>query len=236
MKFVFQSLLPISLLLVLCPPLEVGVYAQQSLTPPTVSAPTSSGSSTQTTLPSGSTSANVSVTGTATSTSFPSLSTYSTCVVNCLTLSVAQAGCDSTVNVQCFCSSTNSTRFARSMVSCISSQCPTDLASGESVGQLFCNLASPSITLSYLTPTANATTSSSSSSRSQSVTAPPSSSPSPSDGSLNATSGTSSTAAPSQTGNSATAAIGISREGVIGWFLNSFVVGMGLIGFGAFGF
>ncbi|CAL1711837.1 unnamed protein product [Somion occarium] len=169
--------LPIPLALLLWPiALALG---QGSLTPPPISAPESSPSvSASRTSSSASSAANgtssVNATSIASATSsanFPSLSGYSPCVANCLGMAVSETGCNSLVDVQCFC--TNTTRFTRSIVNCISSECPGDLTNAETLSQQFCNVASPSVSLSFPSPLPTQSSSSSpssSSSRSASLT------------------------------------------------------------------
>ncbi|TDL22945.1 hypothetical protein BD410DRAFT_184010 [Rickenella mellea] len=116
-------------------------------------------------------------TASASTTSFPSLSTYTPCVTNCLSLAVSDANCTSLTDVACFCINKN---FTTGLVNCISTQCSDQLMSSESLAQQFCNVASPSVSLSFSNPTSTPT------------------SPTPSAG------GTASSATPSPTGNSAT--------------------------------
>ncbi|TCD63861.1 hypothetical protein EIP91_004875 [Steccherinum ochraceum] len=109
---------------------------------------------------------------------FPSLSGYSSCVSNCLGLSVSEVGCNSLVDVNCFCA--NATKFTHSLVDCISSQCPTDLTNAETVSNQFCALASPNVSLSFppatttASPTANTSTTSSTPTSDTSTSSPPS--------------------------------------------------------------
>jgi hypothetical protein len=89
---------------------------------------------------------------------------------------VSAANCTSEIAVNCFCIRSaqhallcfeswrltfhsRSPTFTKEMVICISSQCYTELASAESLGQQFCNLASTSISLSYPFASHNVTSS-----------------------------------------------------------------------------
>ncbi|KAI0827590.1 hypothetical protein BC628DRAFT_1318066 [Trametes gibbosa] len=166
------------------------VNAAASLTPP-VESPSGSValSLSLTPLPSGA-NATVSASGSAASTSgsgtttssarFPSLSGLSSCASQCFGLAISQDGCNSIVDVNCYC--TNTTRFTSALVACISTQCPNDLASAESISQQFCALASRSTSLSFSTSTPSTTfsdpftssTSAPSDSASASSTSPPS--------------------------------------------------------------
>ncbi|KAI0712804.1 hypothetical protein C8T65DRAFT_646447 [Cerioporus squamosus] len=151
------STLPVPLLLLT---LASYVAAQASLTPPPISAPgdSSSGSLNPTSTSSssnasGSGSSGVSTSGTPTSSAqFPSLSGLSDCANNCLALAISQVGCQSVVDVNCYCTPrTNATRFASSLVGCISTQNCTDLTSAESIAEQFCGLASTSTFISFPT-------------------------------------------------------------------------------------
>lgn len=177
--------LPIPLVIFIWP---LALVFAQSLTPPPVSAPSgtptshsASSSSSVSSVSSGSLSSsatqnassitNVTISGSSTTStaSFPSLSGYSPCVANCLGLAVSADGCNSLVDVECFCS-TNSTRFSRSLFSCVESGCPTDLSNAEIVAQQFCNNVQ-NVTLTFPSASSTATSSSGSSS----PTAPPTS-------------------------------------------------------------
>ncbi|KAK7691519.1 hypothetical protein QCA50_004918 [Cerrena zonata] len=174
MMFARMFSLPIPLMLLVWPIAQV--LAQGSLTPPPVSAPSETSTSASVSrsgsasvsasaASSGSASGNASSSASATSSAnFPSLSGYSPCVANCLGMAVSQTGCSSLVEVQCFC--TNMTLFTSSIVSCISSGCPTDLNNAEALSQQFCNIASPSVSLSFPSPPPTASSSSSASSSS----------------------------------------------------------------------
>ncbi|KAJ3491473.1 hypothetical protein NLI96_g724 [Meripilus lineatus] len=143
---------------------------QASLTPPPITDPgsQSSVSSLPSITPSASVtspSANASESLTpslSSSAMFPSLSGYSSCVVQCLSLTVSNAGCHSVVEVQCFCNNTGV--FTSGLVDCISQQCPSDLSAAESISQQFCNVASPSVSLSFPTPSLSPSSSQQSSS------------------------------------------------------------------------
>ncbi|KAI0077238.1 hypothetical protein K474DRAFT_1707537 [Panus rudis PR-1116 ss-1] len=220
--FVKTLAFPLALLLW---PLSLALAQGQSLTPPPVSAPEPSGSAASTTSApssvssgvsaSSSGSANVSSSASVTSSAeFPSLSGYSPCVANCLGLAISQTGCSSIVDVQCFCN--NATRFTRSLVGCISKDCPSDLSNAESLSQQFCNVASPSVSLSF------------------SITSIPSSSASSSSNSASATSSSSSASSsaapsPSQSGDtSGTFAVRLVRADIGG----ALVVAWGLAALG----
>ncbi|KAH7334651.1 hypothetical protein B0J17DRAFT_671027 [Rhizoctonia solani] len=88
---------------------------------------------------------------TPTTTSYPSLGDASTCVANCLQVSISQANCSTIIDVNCYC--TNE-RFRTGLVQCVAASCPQDLASAENYGQQFCNIVSVSLTY----PTAPTTT------------------------------------------------------------------------------
>ncbi|KAL6304959.1 hypothetical protein BKA93DRAFT_240759 [Sparassis latifolia] len=107
---------------------------------------------------------------------FPSLSGYSSCVDQCLDMAIADTGCASVVDVECFC--TNTTIFTNGLVQCLAAQCPSSISAAEGLSQQFCNLASPSVSLTF--PSASLTSSkppstplSSSSSRPASSTSTP---------------------------------------------------------------
>ncbi|KAF8589498.1 hypothetical protein K439DRAFT_363568 [Ramaria rubella] len=99
-------------------------------------------------------------TSTSTSTAvFPTLSGVSSCVVNCLTTSVAQINCTAITDIACYCSNAI---FRNNTVACVSSQCPSELSGAESLAEQFCNLVS--VTLTFPTPTTTSAVSRSSSS------------------------------------------------------------------------
>ncbi|KAI0628436.1 hypothetical protein C8Q77DRAFT_1220895 [Trametes polyzona] len=134
------------------------VNAAASLTPPAESAtgtiePSLSLSFTPlSSTTSGTAAANASATGTATPTSsaqFPSLSGLSSCANQCMGLAISQDGCDSFVDVNCYCA--NSTQFTSGLVACISAHCPNDLSAAENIAQQFCAVASKSTSLSFPT-------------------------------------------------------------------------------------
>ncbi|RDX43245.1 hypothetical protein OH76DRAFT_1488028 [Lentinus brumalis] len=171
--------------------------AQASLTPPPVSAPgdSSTGSLNPTSTPStsnasGSGSSGVSTSGTPTSSAqFPSLSGLSDCATNCLALAIADVKCESIVDVNCYCApKANATRFATSLVACISTQNCTDLSSAESIAEQFCGLASTSTSISFPT----------------SVPSTSFSNPFSTSSSVSSSAGNSSATAPSSTSTSAT--------------------------------
>ncbi|KAG8757119.1 hypothetical protein FRC12_010386 [Ceratobasidium sp. 428] len=78
-----------------------------------------------------------------TTTTYPSLGDASPCVVNCMQVSVAQAGCSTITQVDCFCPSP---QFRNTLVQCVASNCPSDLTSGEDLGQQFCNIVNVTVT------------------------------------------------------------------------------------------
>ncbi|CCO36193.1 hypothetical protein RSOLAG1IB_05760 [Rhizoctonia solani AG-1 IB] len=80
---------------------------------------------------------------TPTTTSYPSLGGASTCVANCLQVSISQANCSTIIDVNCYC---NSQQFRSGLVQCVASLCPQDLSSAENYGQQFCNIVSVSLT------------------------------------------------------------------------------------------
>ncbi|QRV98278.1 CFEM domain protein [Ceratobasidium sp. AG-Ba] len=80
---------------------------------------------------------------TPTTTTYPSLGDASPCVVNCLQVSTAQAGCSTITDVNCYC---NNSQFRNTLVQCTASNCPNDLSSAEQLGQQFCNIVSVNIT------------------------------------------------------------------------------------------
>ncbi|KAI0937856.1 hypothetical protein AcW1_003901 [Taiwanofungus camphoratus] len=153
--------LPLSLLLLLSSSL-VAAQSAPSQIPPTPSSssgvPVSSSSGSAHSVSgsvsaTGSMNSSVSSSASATNTAdYPSLSGYSSCVDNCLALAIADTGCDSIVDVDCYCASANATTFASHIVSCMSSYCPSSLTSAESLSNMFCAVASPSTTLSFPTP------------------------------------------------------------------------------------
>ncbi|EMD32901.1 hypothetical protein CERSUDRAFT_126421 [Gelatoporia subvermispora B] len=165
----------------------------------------SSGSGSITASASGSSSISASPTSTA---SFPSLSGFSSCVDNCLSLAVSDANCTSVVDVQCFCA--NTTSFTQGLVSCISPQCISDLPSAEALAQSFCALASPSVSLSFPAPSPNATSSSHASSSSGASSSASSSSVSVATVSVTMTTGAPN---PSTSTNAAPVVLG----GQVGW-------------------
>ncbi|KAH8110494.1 hypothetical protein DFH11DRAFT_1619986 [Phellopilus nigrolimitatus] len=108
-----------------------------------------------TVVPSGSANSS-SASGTTTSTAFPSLSTYSTCVSQCLQLAVSTSNCSSLTEVACYCASSF---FTQTLYTCVSGQCTDQLRSAENLAQEFCNLETPSSSLTF--PTSTSTTASS---------------------------------------------------------------------------
>ncbi|KAI0692152.1 hypothetical protein BC835DRAFT_84783 [Cytidiella melzeri] len=189
--------LPIPLLLLLWP--TVAVFATSTLQSSPFSSPISASPSASSTSFSGSVTATSSSSAAPSSstTSFPDLGNYSPCVSNCLDLSISQLGCNSIVDVDCYCH--NATRFVHDILTCVTPQCNGDLASAENVTQLFCNIASPNVSLSYpplpSTSTASSTVLSGSS-------LPSSSQPSQSSSLSSSTSPPSASASASQTSGS----------------------------------
>jgi len=104
--------------------------------------------------------------GTTTTTAFPSLSTFSPCVTNCLDVAVGSVNCSSPTDIACYCTSSN---FTQSLFSCVTDQCSSELTSAENLAQEFCNLQSPSVSLSFPSTSANATAASTSSGTSTST-------------------------------------------------------------------
>ncbi|KAK0499359.1 hypothetical protein EDD18DRAFT_849472 [Armillaria luteobubalina] len=76
----------------------------------------------------------------------PTLSGYSTCVTNCLQLSIADANCTSVADVNCFCPRTE---FTSGLTNCVVPLCPNELPTAETLAQSFCTLASTSTSLSF---------------------------------------------------------------------------------------
>ncbi|KAN0125710.1 hypothetical protein V8E52_000917 [Russula decolorans] len=90
---------------------------------------------------------------------FPSLTSYPTCVTNCLTDAVAQVNCSSITAVACFC--TNQT-FPATLYACVASNCGANVPSAENLAQRFC--AIDNVTLSFASTAALSSSSPSSSS------------------------------------------------------------------------
>ncbi|KAL1940367.1 hypothetical protein VTO73DRAFT_8939 [Trametes versicolor] len=219
-RFLTTLLLPLLLHLAPC------VDAAASLTPPTESSSASVGLSvsfTPTSSASGSASSagSASASGNATATSsaqFPSLSGLSTCANQCLGLAISQDGCDSIVDVNCYC--TNPSKFTSGLVACITAQCSGDLASAESIAQQFCAQASSSTSLSFPTappsttfsdPFTSSTSASGSASRNSSSAAP-SSATSPS----TSTSASATSSSSAGQGNSARGLRAVGSTGLFG--------------------
>ncbi|KDR69865.1 hypothetical protein GALMADRAFT_912712 [Galerina marginata CBS 339.88] len=166
--------LPLSLLVLL--QFSLSVWSAASLVPPstfpTLSA-TSSGSSSSSSLSStssGSTSLSASSSASTTSSAqFPSLSGYLPCVSNCLADAISRVNCSSVIDVNCFCVQPN---FPAELSSCVLANCPTEVGTSENLAQQFCNVASTSVSLTFISiPTSSSgSTSSSSSSTSTSPT------------------------------------------------------------------
>ncbi|KAK0189339.1 hypothetical protein F5146DRAFT_1224473 [Armillaria mellea] len=93
----------------------------------------------------------------------PSLSGYSTCVTNCLQLSIADVNCTSVADVNCFCGRAD---FSSDLTDCVIGQCSNELSTAETLAQRFCALASTSTSLSFSVTSVSSSSTSSSSSRS----------------------------------------------------------------------
>ncbi|RPD58066.1 hypothetical protein L226DRAFT_157587 [Lentinus tigrinus ALCF2SS1-7] len=223
------SKLPLPLLLLT---LASYVAAQASLTPPPISASDASSSVNPTSAPSssGSGSSSGSTSATATSSAqFPSLSGLSDCANNCLALAISQVGCQSVVDVNCYCSPrANATRFASSLVACSAVQNCTDLTSAESIAEQFCALASTSTFVTFPTsapstsfsiPFSSSSSSVSSSANRSSTTVPSSASTSAS--TTSASAGQGNAALPLVAAGHATLAAGV--FGLAGALLGAFV-------------
>ncbi|KAL5531844.1 hypothetical protein ACEPAF_5407 [Sanghuangporus sanghuang] len=99
---------------------------------------------------------NVSASATSTSTAFPSLSSYSACVDNCLQVAVSASNCSSVTNTACYCASSI---FPSAIVQCASDQCSDELSTAEDLAQAFCNLSSPTVSLDFPAPSFSASSS-----------------------------------------------------------------------------
>ncbi|KAJ3748301.1 hypothetical protein DFH05DRAFT_1519816 [Lentinula detonsa] len=104
----------------------------------------SSGSTTATSSGSGSGSS-LSASSTS-SAALPSLSGYDTCVVTCFETAIAQVNCSNVVPESCYC---NSTDYQNALVSCMRSNCPSELVTAEGLTNKFCALASTSTSISF---------------------------------------------------------------------------------------
>ncbi|KAK0445649.1 uncharacterized protein EV420DRAFT_1648364 [Desarmillaria tabescens] len=136
-----------------------GSVTGTAISEPTSLASSSSVSGSRTSSSSGSGSLSASSTLSA---ELPSLSGYSTCVTNCLQLSIADANCTSVAQINCYCGSTN---FTSSLTDCVTGECPDELSMSETLAQRFCVLASTSTSLSFsVTSVSSSSTTSSSSS------------------------------------------------------------------------
>ncbi|KAB5592783.1 hypothetical protein CTheo_3767 [Ceratobasidium theobromae] len=78
-----------------------------------------------------------------TTTTYPTLENASTCVVNCLQVSISQTNCSAITQVDCYCTSE---RYRASLVQCVASNCPSELSSAEQLSQKFCDIVSVSLT------------------------------------------------------------------------------------------
>ncbi|KAL5512519.1 hypothetical protein ACEPAG_3172 [Sanghuangporus baumii] len=101
---------------------------------------------------------NSSASATSTSTAFPSLSSYSSCVDNCLQVAVSATNCSSVTNTTCYCASSV---FPFALVQCASDQCTSELSTAERLAQAFCKLSSPTVSLAFPAPSFSANSSAS---------------------------------------------------------------------------
>ncbi|KAL5504515.1 hypothetical protein ACEPAH_7176 [Sanghuangporus vaninii] len=101
---------------------------------------------------------NVSASATSTSTAFPSLSSYSACVDNCLQVAVSASNCSSVTNTTCYCASSI---FPSALVQCASDQCSDELSTAEGLAHAFCNLSSSTVSLAFPAPSFSASSSAS---------------------------------------------------------------------------
>jgi len=93
------------------------------------------------------------VTGTSTGTAdFPTLSGYSDCVTNCFALAVASRNCTSLTANQCYCNITNVDGFKQNLTSCLTSDCPQELLTGEQLAQRFCFVGPSATSISFPPP------------------------------------------------------------------------------------
>ncbi|KAK0243569.1 hypothetical protein EDD85DRAFT_947776 [Armillaria nabsnona] len=76
----------------------------------------------------------------------PSLSSYSTCVTNCLQLSIADENFSSVADVNCFCPRTE---FTTGLTVRVIPLFPNELPTAETLAQSFCTLASTSTSLAF---------------------------------------------------------------------------------------
>jgi len=145
MQFRFNPILAsvVSLFLVL-------VHAQSS-------PPSSSVTSTSSSSGLNSSSSDASPTNTA---DFPSLSGYSPCVTNCLSVAVSNRGCISVTEVGCYCNQTSAVLFEQDIISCAQSGCPTELGTAENLAQRFCMVGNSSTSISFPPITSSASSSS----------------------------------------------------------------------------
>ncbi|KAH9915350.1 hypothetical protein B0H21DRAFT_827869 [Amylocystis lapponica] len=211
--------LPLSLLLLLSSALAQTSSSRPSPTPSISGSSPSSSASTN--------SSSASVTGSATSSAnYPSLSGYSTCVDQCLDIAVSDTGCESLVDVQCFCTKhvfphlPPTTRFEGGLSDCMAQNCPASLGTAEGLAQQFCNLASPAVSLSFsLTslPSSSASSSSSapSSSSASSTTSPPTAASSSSAPPPSSTSPNAARAMPGAQGGALAVGLGLAGLGVL---------------------
>ncbi|KAF5353137.1 hypothetical protein D9758_008775 [Tetrapyrgos nigripes] len=76
----------------------------------------------------------------------PHLWAYWTRLVNCFQMAIGQAGCNSVVSPECYCGRANYTSF---LLSCMQSNCSSELSTVESLTNQFCAIASPSTSVSF---------------------------------------------------------------------------------------
>jgi len=126
-----------------------------ALTSPSTSASATTTTNISATSSASGRSANSSTTASSTNTAqYPSLTGIPDCANQCFDTAVAAANCSSVVDVNCYCVSP---KFPQGIVSCISTTCPTLLNVTEQLAQQFCNLTTPSSSLSFPTPTTTRT-------------------------------------------------------------------------------
>ncbi|KAJ3782471.1 hypothetical protein GGU11DRAFT_748938 [Lentinula aff. detonsa] len=106
----------------------------------------SSGSAIASTTSSGSGSGSSFSASSTSSAALPSLSGYDTCVVTCFETAIAQVNCSNVVPESCYC---NSTDYQNALVSCMRSNCPSELVTAEGLTNKFCALASTSTSISF---------------------------------------------------------------------------------------
>ncbi|KAJ3886675.1 hypothetical protein GG344DRAFT_81475 [Lentinula edodes] len=186
------------------------VVAQSSSTSSSSSSVAGS-SSTSNSISSGSITASATISGpgsslsasSTTSAALPSLSGYDTCVVTCFETAIAQANCSSVVPESCYC---NSSDYQSALISCMQSNCASELATAEGLTNQFCALASTSTSISFSItslPSSSSSSSSSSASGDGSTSA-----------SVTSSSGTSASSSSSTSASASNAASGIILGGI----------------------